>query len=212
VDNKKAIIWDWNGTLLDDIELCINSMNSMLGDRKLKVLDKNSYREIFTFPVKEYYEKAGFDFEAEPFEVPAMQFIDLYYRDFETANLFPEVRNVLHFFNKKGYNQSILSAMEHEKLLLSLEDKSIIHFFKNISGIDNHFAYSKVEIGKSLLKKIPFSKSEIVLIGDTLHDQEVADELGIDCVLIANGHQSKERLLGNNAIVINNLEEIFLVL
>lgn len=210
--NKKAIIWDWNGTLLDDAELCIKSMNSLLNKRKLKVLDKNSYREIFTFPVKEYYEKAGFDFASEPFEVPAMQFIDLYYRDFETAILFPEVKKVLQFFNKKGYNQSILSAMEHEKLMSSLKEKGIIHYFENITGINDHYAHSKVEIGKDLIRKISFSKPEIVMVGDTLHDLEVAHELGIDCVLIANGHQSKERLLGNNVIVINNLEDIYSVL
>jgi len=210
--NKKAIIWDWNGTLLDDIELCINSMNILLSERKLKVLDKKSYREIFTFPVKEYYKKAGFDFENEPFEVPAMQFIDLYYNNLDTANLFSEVKAALQHFVEKGYNQSILSAMEHEQLLLSLKGKGIIHFFENITGIENHYAHSKVEIGRDLLKKIPFSNPEIVMVGDTLHDLEVADKLGIDCILIANGHQSKERLLGNNTIVINNLKEIYSVL
>ena len=210
--NKKAIIWDWNGTLLDDIELCINSMNSLLSDRKLRLLDKISYREIFTFPVKEYYEKAGFNFSLEPYEVPAMQFIALYYSHLDVVNLFPEVKKVLQFFHRKGYNQSILSAMEHEKLMSSLKEKGIIHFFENITGIDDHYAHSKVEIGKDLIRKIPFSKPEIVMVGDTLHDLEVANELGVDCVLIANGHQSKERLLGNNAIVINNLEDIFSVL
>jgi phosphoglycolate phosphatase len=210
--NKRAIIWDWNGTLLDDIDLCIASMNSLLGERKLELLNKNSYREIFTFPVKEYYEKAGFDFGKEPFKVPAMQFIDLYYSNLDKAILFPEVKKVLHYFSEKGFHQSILSAMEHEKLMLSLNEKGIIHFFENITGIDDHYAHSKVAIGKELLKKIPFSNDEIVLIGDTLHDLEVAGELGLDCVLIANGHQSRERLAGNNALVINSLEEIFSVL
>jgi phosphoglycolate phosphatase len=208
LQKKKAIIWDWNGTLLDDIELCINSMNSLLSARNLKVLDKNIYREIFTFPVKEYYEKAGFDFSFEPFEVPALQFIDLYYNNLKNANLFPEVKNVLQYFEQKAINQSILSAMEHEKLLLSLQEKGIFDFFENITGIDDHYARSKVEIGLKIIEKIPFSKEEIVLIGDTLHDYEVAESLCVDCILIANGHQSRERLVGLNAIVINNLKEI----
>jgi phosphoglycolate phosphatase len=206
--NKKAIIWDWNGTLLNDTELCIACMNTLLKDRNLKVLDKNSYREIFTFPVKEYYRKAGFNFEEEPFEKPAMQFIDLYYGNLGTANLFPEVKRILQHFIEMGIHQSILSAMEHEKLLLSLKEKGIYSFFENITGIDDHYAHSKVEIGKELLTKIPFLKKEIVLIGDTLHDSEVAEELGIDCVLIANGHQSKRRLEKRKVMIVNNLEEV----
>jgi phosphoglycolate phosphatase len=206
--NKKAIIWDWNGTLLNDIELCIECMNSILNERKLKLLDKISYRDIFTFPVKEYYEKAGFNFEDEPFEIPAMQFIDLYYGNLGTANLFPEVKRILQYFTNMGIHQSVLSAMEHKKLLLSLKEKDIYRFFENITGIEDHYAHSKVEIGKELLKKIPFLKEEIVLIGDTLHDLEVSKELEIDCVLVSNGHQSKERLVANNAIVINTLSKI----
>ena len=66
--NKKAIIWDWNGTLLDDVELCINSMNLLLKERNLQALTIDRYREIFTFPVKEYYQKAGFNFKTENFE------------------------------------------------------------------------------------------------------------------------------------------------
>lgn len=205
---KKAIIWDWNGTLLDDIELCIQTMNSLLEERQLEILDKKGYRKIFTFPVRKYYEKAGFDFTKEPFEQPAMQFINLYYRNVDTANIFPEAKEVLQYFKGKGYHQSILSAMEEKNLLLSLEEKGLIHFFEKIAGITDHYAHSKVEIGKELFKRLPFHKDEVLLIGDTLHDLEVAEELKIDCILIANGHQSKERLLNNKAIVVNSLRDI----
>lgn len=206
--NKKAIIWDWNGTLLDDVELCINSMNSLLKDRNLQALTIDRYREIFTFPVREYYQKSGFNFENEAFELPAMQFIDLYYNNLNIAPLFPETGIVLRFFREKGFFQSVLSAMEHEKLMFSLAEKGIIHFFDKISGINDHYAYSKAKIGNQLLFEIPFPKNEIILIGDTLHDYEVAEELGVECILIANGHQSSERLNLKSKLVISHLGEL----
>ena len=206
--NKKAIIWDWNGTLLNDIELCINSMNSLLKERNLQSLDIDRYRDIFTFPVKEYYLKAGFDFQNEAFELPAMQFIDLYYNNLKSANLFPDVKSVLEFYNRKRINQSVLSAMEHEKLMFSLREKGIIEYFDNITGIDDHYAHSKVEIGRQLLLQIPVKKNEIIMVGDTLHDLEVAEELGVDCILIANGHQSADRLKSKSKWVISQLGEL----
>lgn len=208
LNNKKAIIWDWNGTLLDDIDICISCINSLLRDRKKQELNKIRYRDIFEFPVKDYYLKAGFDLTSEAFVKLAMQFIDLYYSHLSEANLFLEVEKVLLSFKKLGFHQSVLSAMENQNLIMSLKEKGVKHYFDSIAGIEDHFAESKVEIGKELIKKLPFSVEEIVLIGDTLHDLDVAYTLGIECVLIANGHQSKSRLLEKSENVVDSLNEV----
>ena len=63
------IIWDFNGTILDDVSIGIESVNIMLSRRKMKTIDSvEEYREIFGFPIKEYYKRCGFDFEAEDYE------------------------------------------------------------------------------------------------------------------------------------------------
>ena len=63
-------------------------------------------------------------------------------------------------------------------------------------------------MGIELLKRINIKKSEILLIGDTLHDKRVANDLGINYILVAEGHQSKDRLLNNTPMVVDNLEEV----
>jgi phosphoglycolate phosphatase-like HAD superfamily hydrolase len=47
------------------------------------------------------------------------------------------------------------------------------------------------------------------LIGDSHHDAEVAAGLGINCLLVVAGHNSRERLQQNGNRVVNNLSEIF---
>jgi phosphoglycolate phosphatase len=49
------IIWDWNGTLLDDVMLAINVVNEILRDHDKQALTHERYLEIFDFPVKHYY-------------------------------------------------------------------------------------------------------------------------------------------------------------
>lgn len=205
---KKAIIWDWNGTLLDDTDICVRCMNLVLEKRGLELLNRKRYREIFTFPVKDYYLKAGIDFKKEAFEIPATEFINLYYKNLYAANLFPCAEDVLANFKNKGYFQAVLSAMEHDSLEESLKNKGILSYFEIITGINDHYAHSKLEIGKELVDSIPFKKNEMLMIGDTLHDFEVANELGIECVLVANGHQSHERLLKKTSSVFNQLIDI----
>jgi len=158
--------------------------------------------------VRKYYELAGFDFDSEPFDKPALEFISLYHQNLNKAELFPTVKNLLNQFQSRGFYQSVLSAMEHESLLMSLENTGIIDFFDEISGINDHYAHSKLDIGKDLLEKMNFRSDEIILIGDTLHDLEVANELGLDCLLIANGHQSKRRLLEKISFVLDDLNEL----
>lgn len=208
IKNKKVIIWDWNGTLLDDAQMCVDCMNIVLSQRKISSLSLAQYRDIFTFPVRDYYIKAGFDFENESFEVPAMEFISLYYDNLHTVGLFPAVHDVLKFFQNKGLQQLVLSAMQHDSLVQSLNEKGIINYFQKVSGITDHFAHSKLEIGRDLLNGESVNKDEVLLIGDTIHDFEVANQLGVDCVLVANGHQSKNRLLQQTAQVYDSLLEV----
>ena len=77
----KHIIWDWNGTLVDDAWLCVEIMNTILNKRGYKLIDINEYRKYFTFPVKEYYIKLGFNFEIEPFEISGMEFIKIFQKN-----------------------------------------------------------------------------------------------------------------------------------
>lgn len=203
--NKKVIIWDWNGTLLNDVQLCVSCMNEVLSKRNIPQLNVERYRDIFTFPVKEYYQKAGFNFQEEDFEIPAMEFIAHYYQRIPEAGLFSCVQDVLTSFRDKGLRQLVLSAMEHQQLINSLKSKGILGFFDKVSGLTDHYAHSKVALGQVLLADEIDQKEEMLLIGDTLHDLEVAKELGVDCVLVASGHQSKKRLVKETEWVYDNL-------
>ena len=68
----KHIIWDWNGTLLNDTWLCVEGINKSLEKRSLQTITEEIYRKVFSFPVEDYYKRLGFDFKKEPFEVPGL--------------------------------------------------------------------------------------------------------------------------------------------
>ena len=91
----KHIIWDWNGTLLDDRWLCVDGINNGLMKRGLTPITEETYRNVFTFPVKNYYENLGFDFKKEPFEVAGDEFVNFYGQNFYRAKLHKSVRSVL---------------------------------------------------------------------------------------------------------------------
>lgn len=202
------IIWDWNGTLLDDIDLSLSTINKMLKKRTLDTLTKERYREIFTFPVKDYYVKAGFDFEKEEWNDMAHEFIYQFLAEVNQCNLTASSLETLSFFSSLGCKQAIISAMQHTELVKSVSHLNIFHFFEHIGGIDDHLAGGKVENALNYLHKNSINPENTFLFGDTLHDAEVANELGCKCILVATGHQSFERLLTSGFPVVMSLKEI----
>jgi phosphoglycolate phosphatase len=208
----KTIIWDWNGTLLDDAWLGVEIMDSMLKRRNMKGLSIERYRDIFDFPVKDYYAKLGFNFSTEPFEIVGTEFIEKYnVRRFE-CNLRNSAKHMLAKFKEMGIKQFVLSARNHEQLDEELDFHGIHQYFEHFSGLSDNFANGKLELGMQLIKSQQIDIKKTLMIGDTIHDYEVAQALGIDCVLVQGGHQSVKRLKLSNTMVAKDLEEIAFLL
>ncbi|MBC8256034.1 MAG: HAD family hydrolase [Candidatus Marinimicrobia bacterium] len=204
----KHIIWDWNGTLLNDGWLFVEVMNTVLIRHELETITLDRYREIFGFPVKDYYKKLGFDFEKVPFEESGIEFIKGYENRRYDAELYPQAILLLTELCKKGISNSILSA-QHQTLLNDLTNHyKISNQFTGIIGLDNHYAHSKIENGIKWVKQLDMNPQEILMIGDTDHDFEVAAAMGVDCILLSHGHHCISRLQSTGAKVYSNLSEI----
>jgi phosphoglycolate phosphatase len=104
-----------------------------------------------------------------------------------------------------GVRQSILSAYRDETLREIVAHFGLTSHFDHIAGLDNIHAHSKVALGRDLVSRLGALPSEILLVGDTLHDLEVARALGVDCALIAAGHHPMERLQASGAAVFPDL-------
>lgn len=205
----KYIVWDWNGTLLDDVPTSMAVMDGMLQRRGLPGLGGvERYREIFTFPVRNYYQAAGLDFSKEPFEELAVEFITEYNRRALSCGLRPGAREALESFAAAGCRQLIASASERAALREQVEACGVADYFEALLGVGDSLGASKAGLAKAYLKDHGAAPEEAVFIGDTLHDWEVASAMGCRCVLVAGGHQSRARLEGCGARVMDGLGDL----
>lgn len=191
---KKVILWDWNGTILNDSVICIDAMNKLLRRYSYPSISRDTYETYFDFPVSEYYQNIGWNFEKHPFEKVGIEFMSFYQQDIVQAGLQKDVMETFKLFRQSGKQQFLISAMEHN-LLLKLTGKYKLHeVFDAINGIENHYGNGKEHLFKMVMDKNNLKPSDILMIGDTLHDAEIAESLGIDCLLFYSGHQSEKRL------------------
>jgi phosphoglycolate phosphatase len=208
IKNYKHIIWDWNGTLFNDVELCRNIISGILKRRNLPELTLDTYRNIFTFPVKEYYKSAGLDVSGDNWEILSHEFMNEYEARKYECVLYDSAFEVLDKIHSAGPDQSVLSAYSQHTLEEIIDSFNLSGFFVGLIGLDNIYAAGKVESGIKWMKELGHSHGEVMLIGDTVHDFEVAREIGADCLLIAEGHQDKSRLSEVTGDILNTLSDL----
>ncbi len=194
IHGKKHVIWDWNGTLLSDLDHAVQVVNQLLKEEGLRTTTVDHYKKIFGFPVVEYYKKLGFDTSPKKFAELCDRFNDLFHNGLHVCDLWPGMRELLAEVKSLGKTQSLLSASEHNFLLQSVKQFGVEHLFDNVVGIADKLAGSKVDFGRKLMKQVQVPPEDTILVGDTDHDLEVATALGIDIVLVEHGHQCPTRL------------------
>ena len=203
------IIWDWNGTILDDAGVCRRIADIMLSERGIPTLpDMDAYRAVFGFPIKSYYEKMGYRFgpEDEPYEHVADEFIVWYDKLYRTAVLRPGIVPFLDGLKARGYRQVLLSATRYDQLLEQVAAFGDIgDRFERKLGLTDHYAFSKAALAKDFIESEGIPRERALFIGDTDHDYEVSAAIGCPCVLLEGGHQSRERLLKMGVPVLPDL-------
>lgn len=204
----KHVIWDWNGTLWDDAVLCTEINNNMLRRRNLPLITVDDYRHKLVFPISDYYSRIGFDCEAESYEALAREYIGEYERLRFDCPLRTEAISLLDHLRERGIPQSVLSAYEQVALEEALNYYDLTGYFTDIIGLNDIYAEGKVANGLKYIDQLSISPGDVLFIGDTIHDFEVAQAMGVDCVLVAGGHNSKERLESCGVPVFDSLRDV----
>jgi phosphoglycolate phosphatase len=178
-----------------------------LKKRNINTIDYSRYRDIFTFPVQNYYEELGFNFTVEPFSKLAGEYIKYYREESIKSSLHVGAIQILNYLETHNFKQIIISAMEQKALEKQIEENKVYHYFENIIGLENIHAKSKIENAKKYLRNIQNGNNiECICIGDTYHDFEVSKALNCKCILVRNGHQNLNRFkLADNTKIVNNL-------
>ena len=202
------LIWDFNGTILDDVDFGMACVNEMLQKRGLAVIpDREHYRKIMRFPIIDYYRDVGFDLEAEDYyTVLAPEWVALYCEGERNCAMMPGVLQVLQDLHKRGVPQIILSASNRSQLMSQLERLGITSYFDEILGLDDFYAKSKMVLAEDFMRRHPDAVP--LWVGDTDHDGELATHIGADCLLYTGGHQSRERLASCGHDLIDRIEDL----
>jgi phosphoglycolate phosphatase len=205
----ESIIWDWNGTILNDVDNNINAVNIILQKRNLPAISKEEYRRKIKIPIKQFYNDIGLRInDAETYNLITNDYWEYYNKDYRNiTKINNDIENILNKLNGNGINNYLLSATQHDELIKQVKDKGMEIYFKDIIGNNNNEVKSKLDKAQELIKNENIKTDNTILVGDMINDYELAKELGVKCILYSNGHQEIKKEKDKN--IINNFEEIY---
>ena len=152
----------------------------------------------------------GFNFSKTPYIELANEWVEIYNSIVNKAFLYEDIIHLLTVIQNSESKQIVLSATEQKMLTNQLKSLGIYGYFDEVLGTGDIYAYSKKEIAIKWAKEV--SPEAPVLIGDTTHDYEVASAAGFECILVANGHESKDSLLKATDNVVDTLYDVYSLL
>lgn len=188
-----CVIWDWNGTLIDDMPASLASVNVILADRGMPPIGEKEYYEYIDTPITRFYEHL-FDPERTDFGQLLREFNTNYDALLDGSEVREETRRALEAVAAAGARQIVLSAFEQQKLCRLLREYGVFDFFSAVLGADDIHCGDKTDRAREYFAAEGLSPERAVIIGDTLHDAAVAKAIGCGCVLLRGGHQGDAEL------------------
>lgn len=217
MDDVRHVVWDWNGTLLEDLPLIVEAVNAALGEHGREHISVADYTANYTRPVRRFYEVLlGRDVSDGEWQRIDTVFHDTYAAAVaERTDLMDGARDALQTVDASHASQSLLSMYPHH-LLLPLVD----HF-----GLDGHFEVVHGLVGQGGGRKLPHLErhleemvhlhdddpTRVLVIGDAIDDAVAAQHVGARVVLLASGSHPRSGLEATGAPVVETLSEALAV-
>jgi len=214
---KHLAVFDWNGTLFDDLDANIKGANAVFNFHGRDPLTIEQYQETFTFPILHFYTANGIhaDEYLESHDETAKVYFETYEKAAQELGLRSMVIEFLQWLNDNGVDCMLLSNHLKENVEQQLARFHIRHYFSHISCNDIYDASFILKMNKcdrlrTHMEKHGYNARNAFIIGDTLEEPEIAELLGLTSFSITGGCLNRERLLSSGTdYVIDHFSELF---
>ncbi|MFG2642684.1 HAD family hydrolase [Streptomyces sp. NPDC048370] len=211
----KHLVWDWNGTLLDDIEAVIGATNAAFAELGLEPITLARYRELYTVPVPKFYERL---MGRLPTDAEWVVMDDAFHRHYwqraEACGLTTGAAELLAARQASGFTQSLLSLAPHAELVPLVRRHGIEERFVRVDGRIGASTEGKsahmvrhLEALSALGGGLPVLAERVVVIGDAADDARAAAYVGARAVLYTGGSHSRASLEAAGVPVVDSLAE-----
>ncbi len=203
-NNQNIILWDWNGTVFDDFAISLEAVNLLLDSYNKPRITKEQYYSYMDTPVSKFYEHL-FDFNVDPFSIVGEKFHRYYGELSPTAGLTQGIIEAMAKLHSMNIPQYIVSASHKNKILPRAKELGVLDYVEDVIASDDYSASDKIKRTIDYFKSQNISLDGCMVIGDSLHDLEMAKEMRAKCILLSSGHEGREKLSLHGGYVVDKI-------
>jgi phosphoglycolate phosphatase-like HAD superfamily hydrolase len=202
------LVWDWNGTLLDDLPIVIDAVNRSIGAFGVNAITADDYRDHYTRPVRHFYDRifARPITDEEWLRLNA-GFHEAYFEAATHVELAPGAREAMHRLSEAGWTQSLLSMSPHDWLEGIVERLAITETFEMVDGLSGPTGGAKAIHLEEHLDMLEVPGESVVVVGDTPDDVAAARHVGARAILFHGGSHHMEVLVSQGVPIAETIEE-----
>lgn len=212
----RHIVWDWNGTILDDSHAVVDSVNAVCADYGRAPIDLAYWRSIYRRPVlASYQDLLGTELTGEDWARIDRVYHEAYRELLSTCRLATGVPDALRHWSGTGRGQSLLSMWFHHELVPLVTELGLVELFARVDGLRAGIGGgggSKAEHLAEHLAAQGLDAADVVVIGDVADDATAAESVGARCVLVTTGVMDGSALRTLGVPVVDSITEALAVI
>lgn len=183
----KNLLFDWSGTLCNDMALTIEATNYVLSCHGKEALNMEQFRAEFQLPYPDYY---AWKTPGVPLETLEREYRHAFAHAESGVFLLPYAREFMEFCKNRGIRCFALTSMDPKAFEEQSRDLGIYPYFEHIhSGIHN----KEHHIG-TLMAQHGLKPEDTAFIGDMQHDMRAAHRAGVTAIGVLTGYNNPEQL------------------
>jgi phosphoglycolate phosphatase-like HAD superfamily hydrolase len=206
------VVWDWNGTLFDDVDAVVGATSEIFAPYGLGPFDLEDFRSFYTRPVWVAYERLlGRALEDGEWERLDNAWHDSYHRLMERCCLAADARPTIDALTAAGHTQSLLSMWRHDMLVPTVTRLGLTPAFRRVDGLRLDQTVKaggqKADFLVRHLGTLGVAAEDVILIGDSADDAIAARQAGARAVLYTGGVQGRVALETLGLPVVDHLSD-----
>ncbi|MGO1053012.1 HAD family hydrolase [Crossiella sp. CA198] len=208
------VVWDWNGTLLDDNQAVLDSVNQVCAGFGRPSITMDAWRDTFSRPLVDCYSRLlDRELTAEDWIRLDKTYHEAYRSVLDTCALAAGVPVALHDWAATGGTQSLLSMWFHHELVPLVTEFGLLDLFARVDGlrVDTGGGSKSGHLVAHLAAQ-ELDPAEVVLIGDVVDDSDAAEAAGASCVLVTTGVMNRRKLEVTGRPVVDSIPEALALL
>ncbi len=181
--NKKSIIFDMDGTLINSGNIIANTINHVRVNSGLEIMPKNVLLENINNP---HINTAQFFYNVDKFTAKHTELFETYYEEHCVSDivLYDGILELLESLNGK-FNLTIATNASTDFAIQMTKHLNIFDYFDDIIGADEvEKPKPSPDMLNILIDKYNYDKNHTVLVGDSHKDVMSANSAGIDSILV----------------------------